>query len=82
VWRSLPVTGSQIRTVPSSPVVASHVPSVAIATAPTLSLWPVRVLRRVAVTGSQIRTVWSLPAVASQVPFGRSRPPTRWPCGR
>ena len=61
-----PVTGSQIRTVWSSLAVASQLPSGAIATARTLSVWPVRVWRWVPVAGSQIRTVRSSLAVASQ----------------
>ena len=64
------VAGSQIRTVPSSPAVASQVPSGAIATALTESVWPVRVARCWPVAGSQIRTDPSRPAVASQVPSG------------
>ena len=66
----VPVTGSQIRTVPSSLAVASQLPSGAIATACTPPVWPVRVWRSVPVTGSQIRTVPSSPAVASQLPSG------------
>ena len=66
----VPVTGSQIRTVPSSLAVASQVPSGATATAPTLPVWPVRVWRWVPVSGSQIRTVPSPLAVASQLPSG------------
>ena len=61
----MPVAGSQIRTVPSPLAVASQLPSGAIATAHTVSVWPVRVWRWVPVAGSQIRTVPS-PAAGGQ----------------
>ena len=54
------MAGSQIRTVPSPPAVASQVPSGAIATAVTRPVWPVRAARCWPVAGSQIRTVPSL----------------------
>ena len=62
-------SAAQIRTVPSSPPVASQVPSGAIATAPTQPSWPVRVARGVP-SAAQVRTVPSSPPVASQVPSG------------
>ena len=52
----MPVTGSQIRTVPSLLAVASQDPSGATANANTQLVWPVRVWRVVPVTGSQTRT--------------------------
>jgi hypothetical protein len=61
-----PATGSQIRTVLSSLAVASQLPSGVIATACTVSVWPLRVRRRAPVTRSQIRTVRSKPPVAGQ----------------
>jgi hypothetical protein len=48
------VVGSQIRSVPSSPVEASQDPSEATANARTSGVWPVRVWRAVPVIGSQI----------------------------
>ncbi len=64
------MTASQIRTVLSPLAVASQLPSGAIATACTQSVWPVRVCRWAPVTASQIRTVLSPLAVASQLPSG------------
>jgi len=52
-----PVTGSQIRTAPSQPLVASQLPSGAIATTSTLLVWPLRLWRSAPVAGSQIRAV-------------------------
>ena len=62
-------SASQIRAVPSRLAVASQVPSGAIATASTASVWPVRVARGVP-SAAQIRAVPSQLAVASQVPSG------------
>ena len=64
------MAGSQIRTDPSLPPLASQVPSGAIATAVTAPVWPVRTARCWPVAGSQIRTDPSTPALASQVPSG------------
>ena len=54
--RSLPVSGSQIRTDPSSPALASQVPSGVKATADIRRMCPVRAVSRWAAAGSQIRT--------------------------
>ena len=62
-------SAAQIRAVPSQLAVTSQVPSGAIATASTASLWPVRVARGLPLA-AQIRAVPSQLTVASQVPSG------------
>ena len=69
------------RTVRSSPPLASQVPSGAIATAFTPSVWPVRVARRVP-SAPHTRTLRSSPPLASQVPSGAIATPLTlllWP---
>ena len=65
--RCWPVSGSQIRTVPPSPPLASSSFPATVTghTAQTQSWWPSSVMRSWPVSGSQIRTVPSLPALAS-----------------